>query len=108
MLNILIIKRTGCGHKDYSSLCNINSPLYEESELKWKLKKKIKKKIQFKSNGNFNMDFFTHKKRLIREVKELKSALYVSGCVTVCLSECMCKKEEDLNTFSIKIFHIYA
>lgn len=55
-------KRTGYGHKDYSSLCHINSPLYEKSELKWKLKK-IKKKIQFKSNGNFNMDFFTHKKK---------------------------------------------
>lgn len=71
----------------------------------------IKKKLKRKSNSN-QMEIliwiFSLTKRLIREVKELKSALYVSGCVTVCLSECMCKKEEDLNTFSIKIFHIYA
>lgn len=70
MLNILIIKRTGYGHKDYSSLCHINSPLYEESELKWKLKK-IKKKIQFKSNGNFNMDFFTHKKKTYKRSERI-------------------------------------
>lgn len=70
MLNILIIKRTGYGHKDYSSLCHINSPLYEESELKWKLKKKSKRKSNSNQMEILIWIFSDAQKKTIREVKE--------------------------------------